>query len=54
MSRRGQASVEYMLLLCSVLMFACLAGYFLQHYADVLVDKVGDRILDAVMVLVLP
>jgi hypothetical protein len=49
--RRGQASVEYMLLLCSTLMLVCLAGYFLKNYADVLVDRIGERILDAFFIL---
>jgi hypothetical protein len=45
------ASVEYMLLLCSMLTVTCLTAYFLKSYADVLVDKVTDRIVDAAFVL---
>ena len=41
------ATVEYMLLLCSMLTVTCLTGYFLKDYAGVLVDKVTDRILAA-------
>ncbi|MDE2490959.1 MAG: class III signal peptide-containing protein [Elusimicrobia bacterium] len=53
MRRRGQASVEYLLLLCSMLTVACLVGYFLKNYIDVLVDHVADRLLDAVFRLAL-
>ncbi|NNN06467.1 MAG: class III signal peptide-containing protein [Elusimicrobia bacterium] len=52
-SRRGQASVEYLLLLCSMVTVACLVGYFLRNYVDVLVDKIGGKILDAVFTLAL-
>ena len=41
------ATVEYMLLLCSMLTVTCLTGYFLKDYAAVLVDKVTDKILEA-------
>jgi len=41
------ASVEYMLLLCSMLTVTCLTGYFLKNYSDALVDKITDMILDA-------
>jgi hypothetical protein len=50
-SRRGLASVEYMLLLCSMLTITCLTGYFLKNYADVLVDKITDKIMDAFFLL---
>ncbi len=52
-ARRGQASVEYMLLLCSMVTVACLVGYFLKNYAGLLVDKIGEKILDAFFVLAL-
>jgi hypothetical protein len=45
------ASVEYMLLICSMLTVTCLTGYFLKDYAGVLVDKVTDMILDAAFAL---
>lgn len=45
------ASVEYMLLLCSMLTITCLTGYFLKGYVGILVDKVTDRIMDAVFTL---
>ena len=48
---RGQASVEYMLLLCSMVSLVCISGYFLKSYADVLVDRIGEKILDAFFVL---
>lgn len=50
-ARRGQASVEYMLLLCTVVTLVCLTGLFLKNYADVLLDKIGDKILNAFFVL---
>jgi uncharacterized protein (UPF0333 family) len=53
MGRRGQASVEYMLLICAMLTTTCLVGYFLLHYADVLVDKIGERLLDAALAIAL-
>ena len=52
-ARRGQASIEYMLLLCSMVTIACIVGYFLKNYADVLVDKIGEKILDAFFILAL-
>ena len=45
------ASVEYMLLICSMLTVTCLTGYFLKDYSDVLVDKVTDMILNAALSL---
>lgn len=45
------ASVEYMLLICSMLTVTCLTGYFLKSYSNILVDKVADRILDAAFTL---
>ena len=51
LSRRGVASVEYMLLICSMLTVTCLTGYFLKNYAGVLVDKITDKIMDAVFIL---
>ena len=52
-AQRGQASVEYMLLLCTVVTLVCLSGYFLKNYADVLVEKIGDKILNAFFILAL-
>jgi uncharacterized protein (UPF0333 family) len=51
--RRGQASVEYLLLLCSMVAISCLVGYFLKNYMNVLVDRISDRLLDAVVRLAL-
>jgi uncharacterized protein (UPF0333 family) len=53
MSRRGQASVEYLLLLCSMLTVTCIVGYFLQHYMDRLVNVIGERLLNAMITLAL-
>jgi len=50
-ARRGQASVEYLLLICAMITVACVTGYFLKNYADALVEKVGEKILDALIVL---
>lgn len=41
------ASVEYMLVICSMLTVTCLTGYFLKNYSDTLVDKITDMILNA-------
>lgn len=51
--RRGQVSVEYLLLLCSMVTVACVVGFFLRDYVGVLVDKVGGKIIDAVLTLAL-
>lgn len=40
-----------MLLLCSMLTITCLTAYFLKDYTSVLVDKVTDKIMDAVFIL---
>lgn len=45
------ASVEYMLLMCSMVTITCLTAYFLKNYVDVLVDKITDMILGAVFTL---
>lgn len=45
--------MEYMLLLCTVVTVVCITGYFLKDYADVLMEKIGDKILNAVFVLAL-
>ncbi len=49
--RRGQASMEYMLILCTMVTVACVTGYFLKDYAGTLIDRVTDKILDAIVVL---
>lgn len=47
LSRRGMASVEYMLLLCSMLTVTCLTGYFLKNMTSSMVDRLADKILNA-------
>jgi len=41
------ASVEYMLLLCSMLTVTCLTGYFLKNMTSSMVDRLADKILNA-------
>lgn len=53
-SRRGQASVEYMLLLCTVLTMALLTGSFLAKYGRELVDRAAEKVLAAAITLALP
>jgi hypothetical protein len=53
LSRRGVSTVEYLLLMCMMVTITCITGYFLKNYAGELVDKVTDRILDAVFILAL-
>ena len=53
-SRRGQNTVEYMLLLCSVLIVISLAGAFLKNYVPMLLDRLADQILSAVIELAAP
>lgn len=43
--------MEYMLILCSMVTVACVTGYFLKNYADTLVERVSEKILDAIVVL---
>lgn len=51
--RRGQITVEYMLLLCTVVAVIGIVGMFLKNYEGALVDKIGEKILDAFFVLAL-
>jgi uncharacterized protein (UPF0333 family) len=53
-SRRGQASVEYLLLLCTVLCMSLLTGAFLAKYGRTLVDSMADKLLDAAIQLAQP
>jgi hypothetical protein len=53
LSRRGVSTVEYLLLMCMMVTITCITGYFLRDYADVLVEKVTDKIMDAVFILAL-
>lgn len=54
MSRRGQASVEYMLLLCAVLTMALLTGAFIAKFGRDMADRMAEKVLEAVIVLALP
>lgn len=31
---------------------ACVTGYFLKNYADLLVERLGEKVLDAIAILV--
>jgi uncharacterized protein (UPF0333 family) len=53
-SRRGQASVEYLLLLCTVLCVSLLTGAFLAKYGRTLIDSVAEKLLDAAIQLAQP
>lgn len=53
-SRRGQASVEYLLLLCTVLCMSLLTGTFLAKYGRELVDHMAAKLLDAAILLAQP
>lgn len=54
MGRRGQATTEYLLLLCSVLTMTVMTASFIGRYGNELVDRVGERVLEAAIVLALP
>ena len=51
MCRRGQASVEYLLLLCAVLTVTVLTGSFLARYGRELSDVMAEKLLDAAIEL---
>jgi len=53
-TRRGQATVEYMLLLCTVLCMALLTGTFLAKYGRDLVDSIALKLLEAAFTLAMP
>lgn len=52
--RRGQAAVEYLLLLCSVLCMSLLTGGFLARYGRELTDRMAEKLLDAAIQLSQP
>jgi hypothetical protein len=52
--RRGQSTTEYMLLLCSVVMVAALAGGAIQKYLPQLTERLLDAILSAAIQLASP
>lgn len=51
---RGQATVEYMLLLCTVLFMALLTGTFLNKFGRDLLDDIALKVLDAAITLAMP
>ena len=53
-SRRGQATVEYMLLLCTVTCVALLTGTVLNKYGRDLVDDIASKILEAAITMAMP
>ena len=53
-SRSGQASVEYMLLLCTVTCVVLLTGTFLSKFGTSLVDDIGTKLLEAAITLAMP
>ena len=53
-ARRGQASVEYMMLLCMVVCLALLTGAFLAKYGRDLADSVASKLLEAAITLAMP
>lgn len=54
MSRRGQASVEYVLMLTVILSMALMTGAFIGKYGRDLVDRTAEKVLDAALVLAVP
>lgn len=52
--RRGQASVEYMFLLCTVTCMALLTATFMAKYGRDLADRVALMLLDAALQLAMP
>lgn len=53
-SRRGQATVEYMLLLCAMLTLTVIVGTLLKDHMDVLLERLGDKIVSALIALASP
>jgi uncharacterized protein (UPF0333 family) len=53
-NRRGQASVEYMMLLCMVVCMALMTGAFIAKYGRDLADSVAEKLLEAAIALAMP
>jgi uncharacterized protein (UPF0333 family) len=51
---RGQATVEYMLLLCTVLVMALMTGAFINKFGRSLLDDLAMKLLDAAITLAMP
>jgi hypothetical protein len=54
LGRRGQSTTEYMLLLCSVVAVAAIAGGALQKYLPQITERLLDAILSAAIALASP
>lgn len=54
MKARGQASVEYMLLLCTVLVTALMTGAFISRFGRSLLDDLAVKLLEAAITLAMP
>lgn len=51
---RGQASVEYMLLLSTVLVMALMTGAFISKFGRDLLDDIAMKVLEAAITLAMP
>lgn len=51
---RGQASTEYLMLLCAVLTVSVMTGTFLSRYGQDLAERVADHLLEAAIQLAAP
>ncbi len=51
---RGQATVEYMLLLCTVTCVALLVGTALNKFGTELLDQLAEKLLEAAITLAMP
>lgn len=51
---RGQATVEYMLLLCTVLVMALMTGAFINKFGRSLLDDLAMTLLEAAITLAMP
>lgn len=54
MNRRGQATIEYMFLLCTTLCLVLLAGAFLNRIGRELLDDLAYKLLEAALTLAMP
>lgn len=51
---RGQATVEYMLLLCTVVTVALLTGTFINKFGRDLLDDIAMKVLEAAISMGMP
>jgi uncharacterized protein (UPF0333 family) len=54
MGRRGQSTVEYIMLLCMCVLLVLMVGAFVAKFGAQLLDVLADRIIDAVLTLAMP